>query len=57
MLYSWEVKYSGRTEPIFKALSFVAPSHLMDNTLFDFNGLRMDKSSTLELSDIGVVNS
>ena len=36
MLREWERAHPGRTETIFNALSDVAPSHLMDRTLFDF---------------------
>ena len=57
MLYSWDVKYPGRAETIFRALSNAAPYHLMDISLFDFSGLRIDESSGLELSGIGFVSS
>ena len=36
MLRDWEKKFPGRIESIFGALSRVAPSHLMDRSLFDF---------------------
>jgi tRNA 2-thiocytidine biosynthesis protein TtcA len=40
MLKSWERQYPGRVESMFKALTNVKPSHLLDRTLFDFASLR-----------------
>jgi tRNA 2-thiocytidine biosynthesis protein TtcA len=40
MLLEWERKYPGRVENTFNALTRVVPSHLMDPTLFDFQGLQ-----------------
>ncbi|MGZ8254098.1 MAG: tRNA 2-thiocytidine(32) synthetase TtcA [Burkholderiaceae bacterium] len=40
MLAEWEKRFPGRVENTFNALARVVPSHLMDGTLFDFNGLR-----------------
>ena len=45
MLQEWDKKYPGRAWNIFKALANVTPSHLMDNNLFDFVGLRSDGRS------------
>lgn len=42
MLQDWDKKYPGRAWNIFKALSNVTPSHLMDTQLFDFVGLKPD---------------
>lgn len=39
LLRDWEKKFPGRVENIFRAMSSVAPSHLMDKELFDFRGL------------------
>ena len=36
----WEQRFPGCDESIFAALSNVAPSFLMDRTLFNFNALR-----------------
>jgi len=36
MLREWEKKHPGRIETIFGALTNVAPSHLLDRSLFDF---------------------
>ena len=56
MLRGWEKQYPGRTETIFRALGNVAPSHLMDHELFDFQGLDVEVDSSLGLPDIRVVN-
>ncbi|WP_425559474.1 tRNA 2-thiocytidine(32) synthetase TtcA [Kangiella marina] len=42
MLQDWDRKYPGRIETIFKAMSNVAPSHLADTELYDFQGLTQD---------------
>jgi tRNA 2-thiocytidine biosynthesis protein TtcA len=39
MLQEWERKHPGRIESMFTALGNVAPSHLLDRSLFDFNQL------------------
>jgi len=39
LLKSWEKSHPGRVESIFKSLTQVAPSHLLDSTLFDFKHL------------------
>lgn len=45
MLRDWELKHPGRIESIFKAMTNVAPSHLVDNDIYDFKGLSQDASS------------
>ncbi len=40
MLRDWDKKFPGRIENIFRALSNVASSHLLDRTLHDFANLR-----------------
>ena len=40
MLREWEKRHPGRIESIFRALSDVVPSHLMDRKLFDFANVR-----------------
>jgi tRNA 2-thiocytidine biosynthesis protein TtcA len=42
MLQEWDKKYPGRAWNVFKALGNVTPSHLMDQQLFDFVGLKPD---------------
>ena len=39
LLRDWEKKFPGRVENIFRAMSSIAPSHLMDKELFDFQNL------------------
>jgi tRNA 2-thiocytidine biosynthesis protein TtcA len=36
MIEEWEKRHPGRTDSILRALSNVAPSHLLDRALFDF---------------------
>ncbi len=40
MLKQWEIAFPGRTENIFAALQNVAPSHLLDRSLYDFAALK-----------------
>jgi len=40
MLADWERRYPGRIDSMFRALSDLVPSHLMDRKLFDFGGVR-----------------
>jgi len=40
MLQDWDRRFPGRIETMFKALCNVVPSHLADEKLFDFKGLR-----------------
>jgi tRNA 2-thiocytidine biosynthesis protein TtcA len=39
MLRQWEKEFPGRVETIFNSLQKVAPSHLLDRSLFDFADL------------------
>lgn len=41
MLAEWEQQYPGRTQTIFTAMQNIAPSHLLDETLFDFKHLKL----------------
>ncbi len=42
LMREWDKKFPGRVESIFSALSNVAPSHLMDASLFGFKDLKAD---------------
>ena len=42
MMADWDNRYPGRTEAVFSALQNVVPSHLADQTLFNFKGLKLD---------------
>lgn len=39
MLAEWEQQYPGRTQSIFTSMQNIAPSHLLDENLFDFKNL------------------
>jgi len=39
MLNDWEKRFPGRIETLFRSLSNIVPSHLLDARLFDFAGL------------------
>lgn len=41
MMADWDGRYPGRTESVFTALQNIVPSHLADNSLFDFKGLQV----------------
>jgi tRNA 2-thiocytidine biosynthesis protein TtcA len=40
MLREWEKKHPGRLDNMFNALQHTVPSHLLDASLFDFQGLQ-----------------
>ena len=40
LLRDWEKRYPGRVENMFKSLTHIVPSHLMDQRLYDFKGLQ-----------------
>ena len=42
MMQEWDKKFPGRLETMFTALRNVQPSHLVDNVLYNFQGLRVD---------------
>ena len=42
LMREWDKKHPGRVDSIFSALSNVAPSHLLDRTLFGFADLKAD---------------
>jgi len=44
MLEQWDMLFPGRLESIFSSLQNIAPSQLADTQLFDFMGLKLDRS-------------
>lgn len=46
MLQEWEKVFPGRVENLFRSLHHIVPSHLMDQTLFDFQGLTLNSDLT-----------
>ena len=42
MMQEWDKKFPGRLETMFTALRNVQPSHLVDNVLYDFQGLQVN---------------
>jgi tRNA 2-thiocytidine biosynthesis protein TtcA len=46
MLREWEKKHPGRVDTIFNALGNVAPSHLMDRSLHDFDAIEADDADS-----------
>lgn len=45
MLNEWDRKYPGRLEVLFKSITNVVPSHLADNSLFDFHTLEEERAA------------
>lgn len=41
MMAGWDSRFPGRTESVFSALQNIVPSHLADNSFFDFKGLQL----------------
>ena len=48
MLNDWEKRFPGRIESMFQALTNVAPSHLLDRSLFNFRDLQPDQTPNPE---------
>ena len=48
MLAQWEQEYPGRTSNILNSLTSVAPSHLMDSSLYDFASLNIKAATDSE---------
>jgi tRNA 2-thiocytidine biosynthesis protein TtcA len=44
LLKSWEKSHPGRVESLFKSITQVTPSHLLDGELFDFKNLQLDSN-------------
>jgi tRNA 2-thiocytidine biosynthesis protein TtcA len=52
MMREWDKKFPGRLETMFTALRNVQPSHLADNVLYDFQGLRIDNKYMVGSADV-----
>ncbi|MDX1538000.1 tRNA 2-thiocytidine(32) synthetase TtcA [Arsukibacterium sp.] len=48
MLQDWDKRFPGRIETMFQAMQNVVPSHLADNSLFDFAGIAKDSAVGVE---------
>ncbi|HSG03846.1 MAG TPA: tRNA 2-thiocytidine(32) synthetase TtcA [Marinobacterium sp.] len=48
MLQDWDKRFPGRIETMFKAMCNVVPSHLADEKLFDFKGLKLGYAHGIE---------
>jgi tRNA 2-thiocytidine biosynthesis protein TtcA len=46
LLQEWDRAFPGRVENLFRSLHHIVPSHLMDQTLFDFQGLTLNSDLT-----------
>jgi tRNA 2-thiocytidine biosynthesis protein TtcA len=53
LLRDWEKKHPGRLDTIFNALGNVAPSHLLDRALFDFEKLAADAAASAKPQQVG----
>ena len=50
ILDGWEANHPGRRNVLFRALTNVRPTHLLDGKLFDFLGLALDPNGALNSS-------
>jgi tRNA 2-thiocytidine biosynthesis protein TtcA len=48
MLQDWDKRFPGRIETMFQAMQNIVPSHLADNTLFDFKAISKDSVLTVD---------
>ncbi|SNY42847.1 tRNA s(2)C-32 sulfurtransferase [Arsukibacterium tuosuense] len=48
MLQDWDKRFPGRIETMFQAMQNIVPSHLADNSLFDFAALSKQSNTAVE---------
>jgi len=46
MLIDWDKKFPGRLDVLFKSITNIAPSHLLDTGLFDFHSLEEQRENS-----------
>ena len=52
MLHDWDVQQPGRVANVFKSMSRISCSHMLDRDLFDFENLTVDNANALNEFDI-----
>lgn len=53
MLQDWDVQHPGRVANVFKSMTRVTSSHLLDSDLFDFENLSIEEADHIKEFDIG----
>ena len=56
MLQAWDREYPGRIESIFRAVTDVVPSHLVDAGLFGFSDLESNQIDSASLINVSGIN-
>jgi len=56
MLNLWDKQFPGRLEVLFKSITNVAPSHLLDTGLFDFHGLEEERKAFMAANQDNRIN-
>ena len=54
LLKQWGKTNPGRVESIFRALTHVVPSHLMDANLFNFKDLEIGTDTKINFGDLAI---
>jgi len=56
MLNLWDKQFPGRLDVLFKSITNVAPSHLLDTELFDFHGLEEERKAFMAANQDNRIN-